>query len=43
MVWCDTDDYWTVFFALNEGVRRSFAEHGVHMSFNHINVHMLDK
>ena len=41
--WCDTADYWTVFTSLNEAVRKSFDDHGVHMSFNHINVHMMEK
>lgn len=40
-VWCNTPDYWDVFFALNENIRASFAEHDVEMSYEHINVHMM--
>ena len=41
-VWCKSADYWDVFFALNENVRKSFAENGVKMSFNNLNVHMIN-
>ena len=40
-VWCDNADYWDVYFGMNERVRESFAKNGVHMSFDHINVHMI--
>ena len=40
-VWCSTADYWDVYFGMNERVRESFAAHGVRMTFNHINVHMI--
>ena len=42
-VWCDTADYWDVFAGMNEAVRACYDEHGVHMSYNHINVHMIGK
>ncbi|MGX8720910.1 MAG: mechanosensitive ion channel family protein, partial [Eubacteriales bacterium] len=42
-VWCKSTDYWNVYFDLNENVRDSFAEKGVEMSYNHMNVHMLEK
>ena len=42
-VWCNNADYWDVFFGLNENVRECFARHGVQMTYNHINVHMMDK
>ncbi len=40
-VWCKSADYWDVFFGLNENVRKAFEKHNVHMSFNHVNVHMI--
>lgn len=40
-VWCNTADYWDVFFGLNENIRASFAEHNVEMSYEHVNVHMI--
>ena len=42
-VWCKGTDYWNVYFDLNENVRECFAEKGVEMSYNHMNVHMLEK
>ncbi len=39
-VWCKSDDYWDVLFALNENIRDSFAEYGVEMSYDHLNVHI---
>ncbi len=42
-VWCKNADYWDVYFNLNENVRESFKEKGVAMSFEHVNVHILDK
>lgn len=41
-VWCATFDYWDTVHRMNALVREEFVNHGVHMSFNHINVHMMD-
>lgn len=41
--WTTTKDYWDVYYALMEGVRESFARHGVEMTYNHLNVHLLEK
>lgn len=40
-VWCRNADYWDVVAAMNETVRERFDARGVHMSFNHLNVHMM--
>lgn len=40
-VWCDSADYWDVFFGMNEQVRESFAARGVKLTYDHINVHMV--
>ena len=39
--WVRTGDYWDVYFALNEAVRESFRRNGVEMTYNHVNVHMV--
>jgi len=39
--WCNSDDYWDVYFALNENVSRGFARAGVKLSYSHVNVHMV--
>ena len=42
-VWCQKADYWDVYFGLNENVRESFKRNGVHMTFEHVNVHLVEK
>ena len=40
-LWCKNADYWDVYFGMNERVRERFAADGVHMTYSHINVHMV--
>jgi len=40
-LWCNNADYWDVYFGMNERVRERFAANGVHMTYNHVNVHMV--
>ena len=40
-VWCKNADYWPLNFQMNELVREHFARSGVHMSYNHLNVHII--
>ena len=42
-LWTSASDYWDVYYALLEGVRESFARHGVEMTYNHLNVHIVEK
>ena len=42
-VWTSTEAYWDVYNALMEGVRESFARHGVEMTYNHLNVHIAER
>lgn len=41
-VWTATDDYWDVYFTMNEKVRKTFADNGIKMTYPHLNIH-LDK
>jgi small conductance mechanosensitive channel len=41
-VWCNNADYWDVFFAANQNVKKIFEERGIEMTYPHLNVH-LDK
>ena len=41
-VWCRNTDYWDVYFGLTERLRECFEKHGAQMSYDHINVHMID-
>lgn len=40
--WSATDDYWNVYFAMTEKVRKVFDDNGISMTYPHLNVH-LDK
>ncbi len=40
-VWVKNADYWDVYFDLNEHVRETFEKNGVEMSYEHLNVHMM--
>lgn len=39
--WTETKDYWGAYFALNENLRDAFAAHNVEMTYDHLNVHVV--
>lgn len=41
--WCATGDYWTVYFDLMEQVKAAFDRAGIEMTYDHLNVHMVEK
>ena len=41
-VWTTADEYWNVFFTINENIQAEFDKAGVQMTYPHLNVH-LDK
>lgn len=41
--WTATKDYWGAYYALNENLRTAFAAHSVEMTYDHLNVHVLNK
>ena len=41
--WCAAADYWDCYFAVTENLRAAFAAHGVEMTYDHLNVHMVEK
>ena len=41
--WASTDFYWDVHFALNENLRTAFEDNNVEMTYNHLNVHVVEK
>lgn len=41
-VWVKNADYWDVYFAVNQNVKKIFDERGIDMTYPHLNVH-LDK
>jgi small conductance mechanosensitive channel len=42
-MWCNCADYWDVYFASLENIRACFAEANVEMTYNHLNVHIVEK
>lgn len=42
-VWTAAGDYWDVYYAIQEGLRESFGRHGVEMTYDHLNVHILER
>lgn len=39
--WTKKEDFWDVYFALNEGIRRSFEKHDIEIPYDHLNVHII--
>lgn len=39
-VWVKTEDYWDVFFAVNQRVKQIFDEQNIAMAYTHLNVHL---
>ncbi len=40
--WATAEDYWPVYYALGQALRSAFAGRGVEMTYDHLNVHLLD-
>ena len=40
--WTKVDDYWTAHFALMENIKTAFDEDGITMTYNHMNVHIVE-
>ena len=40
--WALPGDYWDVYYALGEELRSTFAEAGVEMTYDHLNVHIVE-
>ena len=41
--WSSVGDYWDVYFSLGENLRGAFAEAGVEMTYDHLNVHIVEQ
>lgn len=40
--WCDNQKYWDVYYKLNELVRKKFDAQGIEITYDHLNVHIID-
>lgn len=41
--WCRRDDYWDAYYALVEGIKAAFDAQGIEITYDHLNVHLLDQ
>lgn len=41
--WCKVADYWPVYYGLLENIQNTFAAANVEISYNHLNIHIMDK
>lgn len=41
--WTKNEDYWDAYFQSLEEIRACFAEDGIEMTYNHLNVHIVEK
>lgn len=39
-VWCKTDDYWTLYYQMQEDVKLAFDREGIHIPFPQLDVHL---
>ena len=40
--WCDFKDYWTVYFALTEAIKKALDKNGIAIPFNQLDVHIVE-
>lgn len=40
--WATTEHYWNMYYDIIEGVRGAFERHGIEMTYNHLNVHLVE-
>lgn len=41
--WCNFEDYWPVYYALTEGLKKALDENGIPIPYNQLDVHIIDK
>ena len=42
-VWCNVADYWDAYFMMQENVKLAFDENGIHIPYNQLDVHVVNK
>lgn len=42
-LWCSVEDYWDVYFAMQEDVKIAFDNNGISIPFNQMDVHIINK
>ena len=42
-VWCESKNYWGIYFDLMDNMKPAFDKAGVEMTYDHLNVHVVNK
>jgi len=42
-IWCNSEDYWTIAFAMNENVKKAFDREGIEIPYNKMDVNVVNK
>ena len=42
-IWCESGDYWTIAFAMNENVKKAFDREGIEIPYNKMDVNVINK
>ncbi len=42
-IWCNSEDYWTIAFAMNENVKKAFDSEGIEIPYNKMDVNVVNK
>lgn len=42
-IWCNSEDYWTIAFGMNEKVKKLFDRDGIEIPYNKMDVNVIDK
>lgn len=40
LIWCKSDDYWTVFYYMQEQIKNAFDKNGITIPYNQLDVHI---
>ena len=41
LIWCSTNDYWDIYYYMQEGVKLSFDKNGIEIPYNQLDVHVV--
>ncbi|MCM1545365.1 MAG: mechanosensitive ion channel family protein, partial [Ruminococcus sp.] len=41
-IWCKGENYWPVYFAMQEEVKLAFDRNGIHIPFNQLDIHIVE-
>ena len=42
-IWCKQEDYWSIYYAMQEGVKAAFDREGISIPYPQLDVHLSQK